>query len=485
MKKKKNNAAKSKGGPAVAAPVPTALHEIDTIELIPKSNTWHSLPADGDLDVEPTTLQGLNIGDADVRREFAAPSSSHMICADCKFAEYPAIAAAGYGHFTCLELLHRQGLVLACQDHFGTMPLHAAAKFGHVQCAKFLIDRAGSDFAARDNSGLTAAHHAAFQGHLPLLKILHSYSLGECVNDSSATGATPLHVAAAAGQLACIRWLCSAEVGVSPNELDANELSPLYFAAQEGHLDCVDWLVRRGGCSPVARGTDGMCAVHAAAQAGKLICLGFMLKHSPAKAAQIRDHDGATPMHVAAARGHIECLRLLLEQPGSTGDEVDNFGATAAHDAAEEGQLASLKTLSHYGANLFIKDKEGFTPYARALESSCEECAMWLSSRREKLADDEVLSPRSMAKANEAEEADLLDNLADLRSHATRMGDIAQRLLSLDRRASLSPSQVTGLAAAAMRPGAVSPTTRPAPSQVAPAPRLSGAGLRVQGHGRP
>jgi hypothetical protein len=31
------------------------------------------------------------------------------------------------------------------------------------------------------------------------------------------------------------------------------------------------------------QGADGMCAVHAAAQAGKLICLGFLLKHSSVK----------------------------------------------------------------------------------------------------------------------------------------------------------------------------------------------------------
>ena len=33
-------------------------------------------------------------------------------------------------------------------------------------------------------------------------------------------------------------------------------------------------------------------------------------------------------MHYAAAKGQIDCLRMLLEEPSITGNEVDKFGAT-------------------------------------------------------------------------------------------------------------------------------------------------------------
>ena len=42
---------------------------------------------------------------------------------------------------------------------------------------------------------------------------------------------------------------------------------------------------------------------------------------------------------VADITGHIGILRWLLECTDATGEELDNYGGTLAHDAAEQGQL--------------------------------------------------------------------------------------------------------------------------------------------------
>lgn len=55
------------------------------------------------------------------------------------------------------------------------------------------------------------------------------------------------------------------------------------------------------------------------------------------------------------------------------------YQATPVHDAAEQGQLETLKILVEYGATIDAVDADGLTPRKLALDRGHHECAQFLA----------------------------------------------------------------------------------------------------------
>ena len=69
----------------------------------------------------------------------------------------------------------------------------------------------------------------------------------------------------------------------------------------------------------------------------------------------------------------------MLAEAGATGNEKDDIGATPVHDAAEQGQLGSLKLLAHYGADLATVDSDDLTPRKLAIDRGHHDCGQFLA----------------------------------------------------------------------------------------------------------
>ena len=115
--------------------------------------------------------------------------------------------------------------------------------------------------------------------------------------ESATDGSAAVHFAAIRGHLEVLKWLCTGEGGANGNDVDDNGTTPLYYSAQgaahvgttqpggvpilapfvEGHLHCVRWLVEVALSNPLQPAHDGMTAIHAAAQAGRRDCTGYLL----------------------------------------------------------------------------------------------------------------------------------------------------------------------------------------------------------------
>ena len=78
---------------------------------------------------------------------------------------------------------------------------------------------------------------------------------------------TPSHVAAIKGHLAVLTAI-SKNFKQHSNLRDQSGCTPVYFAAQEGFYDCVKYLVEETKADPTVASSDGMTALHAAAQGG-------------------------------------------------------------------------------------------------------------------------------------------------------------------------------------------------------------------------
>mmetsp|Transcript_14000 Transcript_14000/g.42272 ORF Transcript_14000/g.42272 Transcript_14000/m.42272 type:complete len:181 (+) Transcript_14000:154-696(+) len=97
-----------------------------------------------------------------------------------------------------------------CGGQSGFTPLHYAARAGHLDCAKLLLQN-GCDINKQTRAGgATALHRAAYMGHLDVTHLLLSSGADVVLQD--ADGMTPLHKAASRGHAA----VCEALLRHSP-----------------------------------------------------------------------------------------------------------------------------------------------------------------------------------------------------------------------------------------------------------------------------
>ena len=77
-------------------------------------------------------------------------------------------------------------------------------------------------------------------------------------------------------------------------------------------LECLKWLVQEADGDPYITAKDGMSAIHAAAQGGRLACLQWLVEEAGVPI-RLRGTDGATPAHFAAANGEVggTCVCLI------------------------------------------------------------------------------------------------------------------------------------------------------------------------------
>ncbi|XP_077292277.1 uncharacterized protein LOC143915477 [Arctopsyche grandis] len=121
-----------------------------------------------------------------------------------------------------------------------------AAQCGDVKRVKKLAVK-GVDLL--DAAGYTALHHAARAGHLEVCRLL--IDLGASVNvQTRAALATPLHRAASAGKLEVVKLLMTS--GGDLLRKDDDGQTPLHRAAAEGHVEIVRILVSANG-SPLSQ----------------------------------------------------------------------------------------------------------------------------------------------------------------------------------------------------------------------------------------
>ncbi|KAI0602327.1 glycerophosphodiester phosphodiesterase GDE1 [Biscogniauxia sp. FL1348] len=89
--------------------------------------------------------------------------------------------AARFGHVECAKILiegsaEQKANLELTENTFALTPLHIAAIDGHVPIA-MLLAKAGADVSKPDSTGWTAQEHAALRGHLELAKLLEPYTV--------------------------------------------------------------------------------------------------------------------------------------------------------------------------------------------------------------------------------------------------------------------------------------------------------------------
>lgn len=96
--------------------------------------------------------------------------------------------AARFGHDECARILiegsdEQKADLNSTETTFNWTPLHIAAVDGHLSVVKLLVE-AGADVDKLDSSGWTAMEHAALRGHMPIARLLKEQE-DEAISTSS------------------------------------------------------------------------------------------------------------------------------------------------------------------------------------------------------------------------------------------------------------------------------------------------------------
>lgn len=191
---------------------------------------------------------------------------------------WPVQAAAEHNQLASLGFLLARGARVSLPEA-RYQPLHYAARNGHAEAARLLLDH-GAPVDPEDVYGLRPADRAVLRGHEDVLRMLVdrgasrtpfvSVALGEfwtlerteALTKMRLEGETLLHAAARFGRRQTTRTLLKA--GLDPATGDAQQVTPLLIAARRGDLGLSRLLLDAG--APVnATTAQGTTPLHAAA----------------------------------------------------------------------------------------------------------------------------------------------------------------------------------------------------------------------------
>jgi ankyrin repeat protein/L-ascorbate metabolism protein UlaG (beta-lactamase superfamily) len=244
-------------------------------------------------------------------------------------------------------------------DQFSSLPLHLAARNGHMEIVKLLLD-AGTDVDCGDSDESTPLHVAALRRHQDIVAFL--LAKGADVNRRDKNGAYGLSFAASGGDSAIVGLILDS--GADLNYRGPNGETLYHFACPRGLTELFDLLVERGDDINSAT-ADGMTPLHWAAVRGNVDMVRRMLAAGAAPSPA--SPTGVTPLIIAAQRGHLEVGRLLLEA-GAHPDSGGAGGYTALDGTARHQNLDFVRLLIEHGAGVNLQNERGETPLIQAVK---------------------------------------------------------------------------------------------------------------------
>lgn len=246
--------------------------------------------------------------------------------------------AAAEGEFDTVKSFIDNGLDANIQNENGWTPLHFAARYGHVDVVRALLDSDKSLAQAPDVTGGVALHYAAMNGHDDVCRML-LLADPSTVSKPDTAGCKPLHYAVKHDHLATIHALV--EGGADLHETSKADGGLLHVAAGNNSAKACRYLINQGVDKECVNG-QGKTPIHiAAALDHDLIIVHLVLADVDVNAVS---HAGETPLHLAARENKIKAIKCLLEN-GADEDVRNTEGKKPVHHIVHRGDADGLAIL--------------------------------------------------------------------------------------------------------------------------------------------
>nr|KAF6319334.1 cortactin binding protein 2 [Myotis myotis] len=291
---------------------------------------------------------------------------------------------AAQGNVTLLSmLLNEEGLDInySCED--GHSALYSAAKNGHTDCVRLLLN-AKAQVNAADRNGFTPLCTAAAQGHFKCVALLIAYDAN--INHAADGGQTPLYLACKNGNKECIKLLL--EAGTDRSAKTRDGWTPVHAAVDTGHVDSLKLLMYHrapafGNSLHEEETKSGLLDLDGEEESPEGTA-------KPVVSADLINHaniEGWTAAHIAASKGFKNCLEILCRHGGLEPERRDKCGRTA-HDVATDDCKHLLENLNALKIPLRISVGEIQPGNYSSSDFECENTIDALSIRKQTSWDD-------------------------------------------------------------------------------------------------
>jgi ankyrin repeat protein len=284
--------------------------------------------------------------------------------------------AARKGHFQVAKLLLENGAEVDALDNVNATSLHLACRYGHHDFVSVLIDH-GSNVNATNNVGGTALIWAAICGSEKTASLLLKHRAD--VHSTTKKGSTALHKAVDENSEAVVRLLIQHGADVNALE-DDGWRSPLHAATANSN-EVIMCALLEASALPDIQISCGVAktAIASAIRARTDGPLRLLLQFGADP--NRRDQRGQTPVHYAARYGNLATLSALV--PFSSLSVVDDLGETVLHHAINpknernDGEVVRL-LLSTQRVDIEARDVDGWTPLMRSKHLGLEKITQLL-----------------------------------------------------------------------------------------------------------
>ena len=152
----------------------------------------------------------------------------------------------------------------------GLMPIHSAAKGGHVDIIEYLLLFNENEINPPDEEGWTVLHHAANCGNLNVFQFYQGKlnDLNDLNPHDECYGQTPLHLASQEGHLGLVDFICNQIDDKNPR--DNNGVLPVHKAAEEGRNNIIEYFIQFNQNNINPADINGWTVLHHAAFQGHL-----------------------------------------------------------------------------------------------------------------------------------------------------------------------------------------------------------------------
>ena len=263
------------------------------------------------------------------------------------------------------------------------VPLHHAARGGHVDMVRLLVEQQRIDIGALNGRGDTALHLAMAvhaRTHKAVCEVLLEH--GAVATKNALSGESALHVAVREGNTTLVHKLLARPGGAAQlKHTAAHGRTALHTAVTHGRKATAKLLLSQPDCGRGTTDESGMTALHLAVAAGDVGMLrlfavtlgagdatrgrspaGAIMQDGPRRDELCkRNQLGWCALHTAAFRGQEVAVRLLLDA-GTPVNWPTADGRTAVHLAVGEGQQLTLQLLVDRDGDVNAQAHGGETP---------------------------------------------------------------------------------------------------------------------------
>ncbi|KAK1308251.1 Ankyrin repeat-containing protein [Acorus calamus] len=323
--------------------------------------------------------------------------------------------AAQHGHRAFAEeLIHLSPSLLFRSNFDGDLPLHVAAREGHMDLVDILIDSLKNianpddevaDLESTDASmpqavwlkinlkGNTALHEAMRFRHTKVAMALLGFDprLADGLNHAGESplylgcelrvmvvverilscgsfrveglnGRTPLHASAISGHYGITHMLLK-KLPDLIKQVDESGRNALHYSASTAAIKISRLLVKTDRSLAYVKDNEGITPFFVAIQAGRPRTTCMMLDYCP-DIGELRDRCGRNALHISVRHNSLNKLEALMKRPelGGLVNKPDNDGNTPLHTATKYHVYRKVKLmLDTHCVDLRARNEEGLT----------------------------------------------------------------------------------------------------------------------------